>query len=139
MATKKTSRATARTTKTPAKTAGARPPARRGRPPRAEGLPPEHFAELVQGVREMKQIMRGELAPGRVTEVPSSVDAEAPDAGAIRSALGLSQAAFADLLGISRRTLEGWEQGRRLPDGPARVLLRVAAKHPAAVLDVVRG
>ena len=42
------------------------------------------------------------------------------------------------MLGISVRTLRNWEQGRRVPEGPARVLLQVAAKHPAAVLDVVQ-
>jgi putative transcriptional regulator len=56
----------------------------------------------------------------------------------IRQAYGLSQERFASLLGISVRTLQNWEQGRRRPHGPARVLLRVAAKHPQAVLDTVR-
>ena len=57
---------------------------------------------------------------------------------AIREEYGLSQAKFAALLGISVRTLQNWEQGRRRPQGPARVLLRVVSKHPKAVLDVVR-
>jgi putative transcriptional regulator len=52
-----------------------------------------------------------------------------------RKKLGLSQARFARLLGISVRTLHHWEQGRRTPSGAARVLLRVAALHPEAVLD----
>jgi putative transcriptional regulator len=60
------------------------------------------------------------------------------DVAAIREQYGLSQAKFACLLGISVRTLQNWEQGRRIPRGPARVLLRVAARHPDAVLDVVR-
>jgi putative transcriptional regulator len=42
------------------------------------------------------------------------------------------------MLGISIRTLRNWEQGRRVPEGPARVLLQVAAKHPEVLLDVVR-
>ena len=42
------------------------------------------------------------------------------------------------MLGISVRTLRNWEQGRRVPEGPARVLLKVAAKHPEAVLEVVQ-
>ena len=50
----------------------------------------------------------------------------------------VSQEQFAALLGISVRTLRNWEQGRRVPEGPARVLLQVAAKHPEAVLDVVQ-
>ena len=42
------------------------------------------------------------------------------------------------MLGISKGTLQNWEQGRRQPQGPARVLLQVAAKHPEAVWDVVK-
>ena len=41
------------------------------------------------------------------------------------------------MMGVSVRTLQNWEQGRRVPDGPARVLLQVAARHPQAVLDTV--
>jgi putative transcriptional regulator len=51
---------------------------------------------------------------------------------------GLTQVQFAALLGISVRTLRNWEKGRRVPEGPARVLLQVAAQHPEAVLDVVQ-
>ena len=60
-----------------------------------------------------------------------------PDVRAVRAHYGLSQEKFASLMGISVGTLRNWEQGRRRPEGPARVLLRVAAKHPEAVLDVV--
>ena len=55
----------------------------------------------------------------------------------IRERMGLSQDKFAKLLGISSSTLKNWEQGRRKPDGPARILLNVAAKHPEAILDTV--
>jgi putative transcriptional regulator len=54
---------------------------------------------------------------------------------ATREKLGLSQTRFARLLGISVRTLHHWEQGNRTPSGAAQVLLRVAARHPEAVLD----
>ncbi|NJK93177.1 MAG: helix-turn-helix domain-containing protein [Blastochloris sp.] len=54
-----------------------------------------------------------------------------------RSSLGLSQNDFARLMGVSVDTLQNWEQGRRKPAGAARVLLRIAAKHPEAVLEVV--
>jgi len=54
---------------------------------------------------------------------------------ATRQKLGLSQSRFARLLGISVRTLHHWEQGSRTPSGSARVLLRVAAQHPEAVLE----
>ena len=54
---------------------------------------------------------------------------------ATRRKLGLSQSRFARLLGISLRTLHHWEQGTRTPSGAARVLLRVAAQYPEAVLE----
>jgi DNA-binding transcriptional regulator YiaG len=54
---------------------------------------------------------------------------------ATREKIGLSQSRFARLLGISVRTLHHWEQGSRTPSGAARVLLRVAARHPEALLD----
>jgi putative transcriptional regulator len=92
----------------------------------------EMFKELVESVRQAGAIMRGEMEPSRVFV------AEAPDVKAIRAKLGVSQEEFASLLGISVRTLENWEQKRRIPKGPARVLLEVAAAHPDAVWDVVR-
>jgi putative transcriptional regulator len=92
----------------------------------------ELFDELLGSVREGGAIVRGKARAGRRTKI------EEPDVVAIREAYGLSQERFAALLGISVRTLQNWEQGRRRPHGPARVLLRVAAKHPRAVLDVVK-
>jgi len=116
---------------------------------RERGMPPELFAELLESVREAKQIMRGELTPARTytaDEIRAAVaddrrrgaaarEAEALDAATIRERMGLSQAKFATLLGISPRTLQGWEQGRREPKGAERTLLRVAARHPEALLD----
>ena len=92
----------------------------------------ELFKELVASVREGGAILRGEAEASREFVV------EEPDVAAIRDEYGLSQAKFAALLGISVRTLQNWEQGRRQPQGPAKVLLRVASRHPEAVLDVVR-
>jgi putative transcriptional regulator len=92
----------------------------------------EMFKELLESVRQAGAITRGEMEPSRVFVV------EAPDVKAIRAKLGVSQDEFASLLGISVRTLENWEQKRRIPKGPARVLLEVAAAHPDAVWDVVR-
>lgn len=54
----------------------------------------------------------------------------------VRSKLGLSQSKFAAILGISTDTLQNWEQGRRTPTGPAKVLLRIAVKHPEVLLEV---
>lgn len=92
----------------------------------------EMFKELLESVRQAGRIMRGEMQPSRVFEV------ETPDVRSIRAKFGVSQNEFASLLGISVRTLENWEQKRRLPKGPARVLLEVAAAHPDAVWDVVQ-
>jgi putative transcriptional regulator len=92
----------------------------------------ELFEELVASVREGGAILRGEVAPTRKFIVA------APDVKRIRASYQLSQGEFAALMGISVATLRNWEQGRRTPDGPARILLQVAAKHPDAVWDVVR-
>lgn len=79
-------------------------------------------AELLQSVREMKA--------GRVSLVSSPI-IEA------RKSTGLSQSQFAALLGVSVRTLQGWEQGRKQPSGAARTLLAIARTNPGAVLAVV--
>lgn len=79
--------------------------------------------EILEGIRELK---RGES--GRVVNVPAVSE--------IRNKTGLSQSRFAELLGVSVRTLQDWEQGRRAPSGAARTLLLVANKNPAALLDV---
>lgn len=59
-----------------------------------------------------------------------------PSVAAVRKRTGLPQAAFAKLLGVSVRTLQEWEQGRRAPSGAARTLLLIATKNPRARLDV---
>jgi len=79
--------------------------------------------EILEGLRQLK---RGEV--GRVINVPP--------VATIRERTGLSQAKFASLLGVSVRTLQEWEQGRRVPSGAARTLLMVAAKNPRALLEV---
>lgn len=90
------------------------------------------FQELIASVREGSAILRGEREASREFRHHD------PDVAALRNEYGLSQEKFAALLGISVRTLQNWEQGRRQPQGPARVLLRVAARHPEAVLDSVK-
>jgi putative transcriptional regulator len=79
--------------------------------------------EILEGLRE---INRGEY--GRVVTIPS--------VASIREKTGLSQARFAQLLGVSVRTLQDWEQGRRAPSGAARTLLIIAQKNPRALLEV---
>ena len=94
----------------------------------------ELFDELAASVKQMKEIQAGTRQPSRVTR---QEDVErAVEVSALRRQFGLSQAKFAALLGISTATLQNWEQGRRAPEGPARVLLRVAAEHPEALLSV---
>lgn len=83
-------------------------------------------AELLQSVRDVKA---GKL--GKVNVVGVSIAAEA------RQRLGLSQSQFAALLGVSARTLQDWEQGRREPSGAARALLRVASVRPDAVHEAL--
>jgi putative transcriptional regulator len=91
------------------------------------------FTELLESVREGGAILRGRMKPSRVFRF------EEPDVRAVREGYGLSQSKFAALMGISPATLRNWEQGRRKPEGSARVLLRVVARHPEAVLDAVGG
>jgi putative transcriptional regulator len=79
--------------------------------------------EILDGIREIK---RGEH--GHVVNVPS--------VSAIREGTGLSQTRFSELLGVSLRTLQDWEQGRRAPSGAARTLLLIAHKNPRALLEV---
>ena len=79
-------------------------------------------ADLLQALKEMKA--------GKVQPLLSPV-AEA------RKKTGLSQSQFATLMGVSIRTLQGWEQGRKQPSGAARTLVAIASSNPKAVLDVV--
>lgn len=90
----------------------------------------ELFNELLQSVQEAAAIERGTMKPARRFEVKT-----ANDVVRVRNKLGLPQTKFAKLLGISEDTLQNWEQGRRKPAGPAKVLLKIAAKHPKIVLD----
>jgi putative transcriptional regulator len=91
----------------------------------------ELFEQLKQSLREAGQIKRGELKPSRVFKIDPKNDIVK-----VRGKLGLSQSKFAAVLGISADTLQNWEQGRRTPAGPAKVLLKIAAKHPEVLLDV---
>jgi putative transcriptional regulator len=114
----------------------------------------ERFEELCAAIRRAKGVRRGEAAPSRVWQVSRSRDGKLRrrqlepktyqrerrgewenTVADTRSKLQLSQGKFAELLGISVKTLHNWEQGRRKPTGAARVLLRVAARHPEVVLE----
>jgi putative transcriptional regulator len=80
--------------------------------------------EILEGIREIKTFKAGKIElKTRELKEPSSPQA-------IRLKLNLSQAAFAGLMGVSLRTVQDWEQGRRQPSGPAKSLLRIAEQHP---------
>lgn len=81
--------------------------------------------DLLRSVTQMRQ---GKAA--RTTRV------NVPQAAKARSKVGLSQEEFARLLGVSPRTLQDWEQGRREPTGAAKTLLRVAYSHPEVLLKL---
>jgi len=94
-------------------------------------MKPDLFEELRESVREGGAILRGQRRPSRSSRFGE------PDVRAVRESYRLSQSKFAALMGISAATLRNWEQGRRKPEGSARILLRIVARHPEAVLDVV--
>lgn len=88
----------------------------------------EMFDELLASVQEMDKIVQGKKAAARVTEFPE------PEVKLIREKVGLSQNRFAMLIGVSKRTLENWEQGRRHPTGPAKALLRILDADPESAV-----
>lgn len=83
------------------------------------------WREVLEGVREIK------AGGGKRKKVE-------PRSRVVRARLnsGLSQADFAAVLGVSKRTLEQWEQGRRKPSGAAQTLLKIAERHPEVLRDV---
>ncbi|MGD9967903.1 MAG: helix-turn-helix domain-containing protein [Hyphomonadaceae bacterium] len=83
--------------------------------------------QIIEAANEALRFARGQETGARVTVV------EIPDVPAIRKKLGFTQEQFAKSFGVSIGTLRNWEQGSRLPEGPARVLLTVIDKEPAAV------
>ena len=90
------------------------------------------YAELKEGLEEMVAIEKGRKEPARVHHFFSSADIKA-----LREKAGVSQRAFAAMLGVSHRTLQDWEQGRRTPTGPAMNLLRLYEAMPEAIKRVL--
>jgi len=88
------------------------------------------FNELLLSVKETKSIIDGEVKPSRVF-------LKNPNPKTIRSKLSLTQQQFANLMNISIHTLRNWEQGRREPEGPAKVLLNIVNYHPEVLRDLV--
>ena len=90
----------------------------------------ELFEELLESVKQAVAIEQGEMKPSRSFRISPRNEVTR-----VRAKLGLSQNKFAALLGISSSTLKNWEQGRRHPTGAAKVLLKVANRHPRLVLE----
>jgi putative transcriptional regulator len=95
---------------------------------------PSAGSRIVASLKEAVDWVEGKDVRVRVTKVKVPII----DVRATRRRLGLSQAAFAAKFGFQAATLRNWEQGRTRPDGPARVLLTVIARHPEAVEDALR-
>lgn len=82
------------------------------------------FEGLLKGIREAGKVNRGERTPARIFAfTPEEIKK-------IRNNLGLSQQEFSDLVFVSKKTLQNWEQGRRHPQGPALALLMILKKDP---------
>jgi putative transcriptional regulator len=93
----------------------------------------ELFAQLYESVKQMDQIRKGKRKASRVRRVDDA------DVKRIREQTGLSQSQFALLLGVSLRTLQNWEQGRRHPVGPARALLKIVSTDPETAIRALHG
>ncbi len=91
----------------------------------------EMFNELLESVKEMDQILKGKKKPSRKFTFKD------PKVKSIREKTGLSQTHFARLIGVSKRTLENWEQGRRNPTGPARALLKIVGSDPKGAVQAL--
>jgi putative transcriptional regulator len=90
------------------------------------------FQELLESVKQGAEITKGTMTPSRTFQFPET------EVRLLRERFGLSQDKFATLVGISVGTLRNWEQGRRKPEGPARVLLNLASEHPEWLLDQLK-
>ena len=91
----------------------------------------EMFDELLESVKEMDQISKGKKEASR------RFTFKVPEVRKIREQTGLSQTQFARLIGVSKRTLENWEQGRRNPTGPARALLKIVESDPKGAVHAL--
>jgi putative transcriptional regulator len=86
--------------------------------------------EILEGIKEIKKHKRGKI------KLKTHALTEPSPPSKIRQKLKLSQSAFASLMGVSPRTIQDWEQGRRKPQGPAKSLLRIAEQHPEVFTEV---
>ena len=92
----------------------------------------ESFDRIMQGLQEAVDHAHGKDVPDLVLHVPQNVDV-----AAVRRRTGLSQTAFSRRIGVSPATLRNWEQGRRTPEGPARILLAMLDRNPRIVEETL--
>lgn len=92
----------------------------------------DSFNRIMQGLQEAVEHASGADVPDLVLHVPKSVDV-----AAVRHRTGLSQTAFSRRIGVSAATLRNWEQGRRAPEGPARILLAMLERNPRIVEETL--
>ena len=91
---------------------------------------------MPSGVKKFQQDLFASVRQMRRDQAACVTKVKLPPAAEARAKVGLSQQDFARLLGVSARTLQDWEQGRREPTGAAKMLLRVAAMHPEVLLEL---
>ena len=91
------------------------------------------YDSILKGLAEVETYLKGDKT-GAITH---QIEVPIPDVRAIRAKTGLSQADFARSIGVKKATLLNWEHQRRVPDGPARVLLALIAKEPGVVRRVL--
>jgi putative transcriptional regulator len=91
----------------------------------------EDFQKLLLSVKQMGTLMRSEKLTHRRTTLTDL------NVKRLRERTGLTQSDFSQMIGVSIRTLQNWEQGRREPEGPAKALLRVVERNPEAVLSAL--
>jgi putative transcriptional regulator len=91
-------------------------------------MDPKLFNDLVTSLREARDISKGKRSPSR------RFDIDHPDVKFVREQVGLSQTEFAQMMRVSVKTLQNWEQHRRTPTGPAAALLKIVATSPELAL-----
>lgn len=89
------------------------------------------FQDVLESIREAGQIWRGER------EAANQLVLAEPDVVSIRQTYEMTQMEFSTLLGVNVGTLRNWEQRRRVPQGPVRVLLRIAEEHPRIMMKTL--
>jgi putative transcriptional regulator len=92
----------------------------------------ELFQALLTSVQQADAIISGTANPARISSFAE------PEVKAVRAKTGLTQEKFAMMVGVSKRTLENWEQGRRHPTGPARALLKILDADPVAAMKALQ-